>query len=140
MTRKAISIHEKLAATLLMLTDGNGRPLIEREQAKSLSAKEITSRFDFDHAVHVAIKGSNHPTNLTPRLRAEHREKTARVDVPQIAKTKRITKEHEAFQSRLLAKTGQTEDAGVRKRKGKPLPGTKASGLRKRMDGTVERR
>jgi 5-methylcytosine-specific restriction endonuclease McrA len=30
--------------------------------------------------------------------------------------------------------------AGGRKRKGRPLAGTIASGLRKRMDGTVERR
>ena len=47
----------------------------------------------------------------------------SRGDVTEIAKTNRI-----------IAK-----QAGVKKRKGRPLPGTKASGLRKRMDGTVER-
>ena len=31
-------------------------------------------------------------------------------------------------------------DIGIKSRKGRPLAGTKASGLRKRMDGTVERR
>lgn len=31
-------------------------------------------------------------------------------------------------------------EVGGRPRKGRPLAGTKASGLRKRMDGTVERR
>lgn len=29
--------------------------------------------------------------------------------------------------------------AGVKKQKGRPLPGSKRSGMRKRMDGTVER-
>ena len=31
------------------------------------------------------------------------------------------------------------KNAGVRKRKGRPMPGTRASGIRKRFDGTVER-
>lgn len=30
-------------------------------------------------------------------------------------------------------------NAGIRKNKGRPMPGTRASGLRKRMDGRVER-
>jgi len=47
----------------------------------------------------------------------------SRGDVSEIAKTDRLIK----------------KAAGV-KRKGRPMPGTKASGLRKRMDGTVERR
>lgn len=34
----------------------------------------------------------------------------------------------------------QLRHLGIKKRKGPPLAGTKASGLRKRMDGTVERR
>ena len=32
------------------------------------------------------------------------------------------------------------KDKGIRTRKSAPIPGSKASGLRKRMDGTVERR
>jgi 5-methylcytosine-specific restriction enzyme A len=32
------------------------------------------------------------------------------------------------------------KDIGIKSAKGRPLPGTKRSGLRKRMDGTVERR
>ena len=32
------------------------------------------------------------------------------------------------------------KNAGVRKRKGRPMPGTRASGWRKKMDGTAERR
>ncbi len=47
----------------------------------------------------------------------------SRGDKTEIAKTYRIIE----------------KQAGVKKRKGRPLPGTKASGMRKRMDGTVER-
>jgi HNH endonuclease len=47
----------------------------------------------------------------------------SRGDVTEIAKTKRI----------------QAKQAG-KQRKGRPMPGTKASGWRKRMDGRVERR
>ncbi|MBG6211729.1 hypothetical protein IWQ49_006420 [Labrenzia sp. EL_126] len=44
-------------------------------------------------------------------------------DVKQIAKGKRQYNGHN----------------GIKKRKGRPLPGTRASGIRKRMDGSVER-
>jgi hypothetical protein len=47
----------------------------------------------------------------------------SRGDVSEIAKTDRIIE----------------KQAGVKKRKGRPMPGSKASGLRKRMDGKVER-
>jgi len=53
-----------------------------------------------------------------------HSLKTTKLDVPGIAKTKRI-----------LAKRIKAD-----RPKSRPLPGTKASGLRKRMDGRVERR
>lgn len=38
------------------------------------------------------------------------------------------------------AKRGLEKRLGLRGRKGRPMAGTKASGYRKRMDGTVERR
>lgn len=106
MTRKPLTLTEKLASALLSMTDGNGTPLVDREKAKHMSAGEIVSMFEFDHGVHVAIGGSNHPTNVTPRITAEHRGKTAAVDIPQIAKTKRIKRANDEFVNRLLRKTG----------------------------------
>jgi 5-methylcytosine-specific restriction endonuclease McrA len=47
----------------------------------------------------------------------------SRGDKTEIAKTKRLIE----------------KAAGLKKRKGRPLAGTKASGWRRRMDGTVER-
>jgi 5-methylcytosine-specific restriction enzyme A len=44
-----------------------------------------------------------------------------------------------AHEARMRGKVRRLR-AGGRKRKGRPLAGTIASGLRKRMDGTVERR
>lgn len=62
-------------------------------------------------------------SNRYPAHKACHRRETAERDLPQIAKAKRRLARHiGAYRSR------------------RPMPGSKASGLRKRMDGTVERR
>lgn len=78
---------------------------------------DVAKRFDFDHwPVAHALGGSTHPSNLTPRLRAEHREKTARKDIPAIAKVKRLSAAHEASRARMLAKDrGETVRTGKRK-------------------------
>lgn len=54
---------------------------------------------------------------------ASNRFKTDKTDIPMIAKTVRM----------------QDKDNGIRNRQSRPLPGTKASGIRKRMSGIVER-
>jgi hypothetical protein len=145
MRRKQPTLTERLAATLLELKYADGRHVIDREAAKKMTAKEICAQFEFDHGVHVAIGGGNHPTNLVPRLPAVHAEKTNKIDKPQIAKTKRIEQEQAEFRRRLLAVRDGAGDAEPQKKKkttipSSPLAGTKASGLKKRMDGTVERR
>ena len=102
-------MSEKLAAALLELQRLRGDP-IDRDDAKAMSAEQICSLFQFDHAAGYACHGAdNHPTVLTPLLIGEHRAKTARIDVPAIAKGKRLSKAHDEFRARLLAKTGQGE-------------------------------
>ncbi len=51
-------------------------------------------------------------------------------------------KEVTGKQAAVIAKSNRqrNKSLGIRAKGGRPLPGTKASGLRKRMDGTVERR
>lgn len=49
---------------------------------------------------------------------------TYKVDIPKIAKAKRI----------------RDKQLGLRSRKSRPMPGSRASGFRRRMDGTTERR
>lgn len=113
--RKPIPLETKLAAALLttMRPDENGKlvPVIPPEHAQHMTAREVISLFHFDHNIPHALGGSDAHHNLVPRPLMEHRHKTATVDVPAIARTKRISEKHEAFRRRVLAKTGQEGEA-----------------------------
>lgn len=90
-----------------------------------LSGRRIQAgeRWDCDHVVALVNGGEHRETNLAPALRDKHREKTAKdVREKSIVRRKRM------------------KSIGISPKKGRPMPGSKASGLRKRMDGTVERR
>lgn len=101
--RKTISLKTKLAAALLQIKDRDGNPLIPWAHAQLLSAEQINSLFHFDHyPIRHEAGGPAEPWNLVPRMIAEHRIKTAKVDMPQIAKIKRISKAQEDFVRRLL--------------------------------------
>lgn len=78
----------------------------------------------FDHEIPDALGGDATLENCRCLCRTCHDRKTAIQDIPRIAKAKRQA----------------DRAAGIKPRKGRPMPGTRASGLRKRMDGTVERR
>lgn len=81
--------------------------------------------FEIDHyPVAATDPGSNVLDNAVVCCISCHRFKTRTFDIPAQAKSKRVQDKH----------------LGITKPKGRPMPGTKASGLRKRMDGTVERR
>lgn len=90
--RKQPSLRVKLASALLTIVrpdaHGNLVPVIGRQEAKTMTVDDILRHFEFDHAVHDVWGGSLHPSNLTPRPVAEHREKTRR-DVTAIAKVRR---------------------------------------------------
>ena len=75
-----------------------------------------------DHIVPLMGGGTDTDDNLAPVHNKCHAVKTA-LDVERIAKGKRVRAKH----------------LGLKETRSRPLPGTKASGLRKRMDGTVER-
>lgn len=113
--RRAINLTTKLAAALCQMMrptqNGGLERIIPHEEAKKMTADEIVSLFEFDHdPIPKACGGPDDPWNLTPRIKQEHREKTAKVDIPQIAKSKRLEKDTEAFRRRLLAKSGQGEE------------------------------
>lgn len=150
--RKKPTLSERYAAVLLDLKFGDGRAVIDREAAKHMTPLEIIDSFEstiqFDHGVHASIGGSNHPTNLTPRHPSAHKVKTDKIDIPQIAKTKRIEKDQQEFRNRILAKSGLADTvanpASSSKSKSKlrsrPMAGTKASGMKKKLNGSVEKR
>lgn len=90
-----------------------------------LSGRKILAGepWDLDHVVALINGGPHCESNLAPALRDKHKLKTA-LDV--------------AEKSRVYRK--RAKHLGVRSKSHRPMPGSKASGLRKRMDGTVERR
>ena len=105
--RAHISLKTKLAATLLQLgevvaRDGGSiawEPFVPYEHAKQMTADQIISLYEFHHNIRHAEDGSIHFSNLEPMLRSAHRKRTAEIDVPAIAKGKRIRRkedEHKA--------------------------------------------
>lgn len=150
MKRKPPSSKEKLAAALLQLVrvnaEGKLEPIIDRDWAKGQTPEAIISAFEVDHhPIPVALDGTNHPTNLQHTLKAEHRAKTAKKDIPVIAKVKRVSKKHAAHVAKIEAKATATEPAEPTQTQRvtfrgkakwgpqKPLAGTKASGIKKSL-------
>lgn len=78
--------------------------------------------WDCDHRIPLAIGGEHRESNLQPVLRFAHRQKTA-LDVKAKAKAARLAKKH----------------VGIKLRKA-VIPGSKASGWKRRLDGTTVRR
>ena len=76
-----------------------------------------------DHIWPLILGGEHRETNLQVLCGECHKAKTAK-DVEVKAKVYAIQKRH----------------LGLKKPKGRPMLGTKRSGIRRRMDGTVERR
>lgn len=77
----------------------------------------------YDHAAAIINGGQNREKNLQLLCVPCHTVKT-KTDVAKKSVTARKRAKH----------------IGVELRKGRPMPGSRASGLRKRMNGTVERR
>lgn len=126
MKRKDPTLREITAAAVAQLFD------IPREHVKLMSARQILSLINIDHdPVPFATARDlgwtpeqyNHPSNLTLRLTFDHKEKSAKRDTPQIAKSKRIADATEQFRRRLLAPKGEAD--GHRDRKSSRWPRTK---------------
>lgn len=79
--------------------------------------------FDISHVIPLEAGGADEPHNMRPAHRSCHRDHTARVDAPLIAKVHRQRAKH----------------LGIGRKSSRPMDGTRASGLRKRMNGDVER-
>lgn len=92
-SRKQPSLTEMLATALLQLFPD----AMTFDEAKMLTAKQIVARVrkshDLHHWTYVAVlDGTNHPTNMSWLTAAVHDKRTAEIDIPCIAKMKRIDK------------------------------------------------
>lgn len=96
MGRKEPTLKAKLAAALRELFK------IPHEHAVLMSADQLIGLADFHHIVYHAHGGSDEHHNLEPMLRADHKDRTAKVDIPQIAKTRRLARTTAEFH-RLMA-------------------------------------
>jgi hypothetical protein len=150
--RKTPTLKEKLAAFVLTMKieeDGKLVPLVTREEAKQMTTDQILSLVQADHdPVPVAIavplgwtpEQYNHPTNLTMRAIIGHRIKTATKDVPQIAKSNRLSAQHQDFQRRMLRRTGQAEGEEEKPKRKALINGSRGTPFRKKINGQVVRR
>lgn len=78
--------------------------------------------WELEHIVALCNGGKHKESNLAPALVDPHKAKTKK-DRKLKSYTDRIRKHH----------------LGIRKKQSRPMPGTRASGIRKRMNGKVER-
>ncbi len=83
-------------------------------------------KLHYDHVIPDALGGSNQIDNCAVLCEAHHREKTSHSDVPRISKAKRQSKYHSTGRSRA--------------RKGPPIPGSKDTKWKRKMNGKTVRR
>ncbi len=101
--REHISIKTKLASALLTLGH------VDYSHAKGMTADQIISLYAWDHGILHAIEPIDSFWNLTPRLIAEHREKSKR-DTAIVAKSKRLVRKEAVHQARMGASTDSFAD------------------------------
>lgn len=85
--------------------------------------KIMGALWETDHTQAIINGGQNRESNLRTLLAKHHKVKTA-ADV----------------REKSIVRRKRMKFLGIAPKKGRPMPGSKASGLRRRMDGTVERR
>jgi len=103
MTRKHVNLKTKLAAAI-------GALFLTYDERKELSEDQVLSLVHFDHdPIPHAEGGTGDHFNLVPLLIGGHRVKTATVDVPGIAKRKRVSEAEQQFRARMLAKSDPEE-------------------------------
>ena len=78
------------------------------------------TRWEVDHIIPVALGGTESPHNLQVLCKACHGAKTARRDAPALSKAKRMRARH-------LGASRPT----------KPMPGSRGSGYKKKVNGRV---
>lgn len=92
-------------------------------EGEDCGAKLWTPKFEYDHVLACALGGDNSLENCAVLCLPCHKAKTGQHDIKRTSKANRQ----------------RSAEIKAKRRKSRPMPGTRASGIRKRMDGTVER-
>lgn len=132
--RKKLSRDVREASCLLQIRKGNGW-LIPEPLRSSGDARAIIAYVQYDHGTPHALTADDRPQNLAPMGRADHAVKTTQTDVPEMAKTKRITAKQQAFRDRMTAKTEVSAD--VRKNPDKTKIKSRGFAGSRKFDGSV---
>jgi hypothetical protein len=117
--RAHIPLKTKLAAAICQL-------FLTHDEAEALSEEQVLMLVNWDHyPIPHAEGGPDTHFNLVAALVPGHKEKTRKIDIPGIAKRKRISAEHEEFQRRILTPRA---DRPKKKRSipSRPFPSRKA--------------
>jgi hypothetical protein len=101
--RQHMSLQVKLDAALIAL--GLDPASVEWHHSPPLQLRPYEDR----DGVRYYEPAENDPRHIVPVGRPEHRERTAKIDIPAIAKTKRLEEAHREFRERLLQKDPATE-------------------------------
>lgn len=85
---------------------------------------QVGDKWEVSHVTPLAMGGADDEANMAPAHYRCHRDHTAKVDVPWIAKTIRQRAAH----------------IGAKPKAKRPMPGSRQSPWKRRLDGTIERR
>lgn len=120
--RREFSARIKAAAALR--ANGKCEAALIPHVLEPCNVKLTVGNIFYEHVDPDGLVGEPTLQNCACLCKACWRIKTRKYDIPQVAKAKRRERKHN----------------GIRKANYRPLPGTRASGISKRMDGTVVRR
>lgn len=113
--RQHMPLHVKLEASLRAL--GLEPKLVEFQHDPPLAMRVwVPEKNDYDPP-------ENDPRYIRPMAKADHKEVTAKKDIPEIAKTKRLSKAQQEFRDRMLAKApGEKPERPKSRLKGRSFP------------------
>jgi hypothetical protein len=89
MKRRAPNSTEKIAYLLIENRALRGEPIADWETLKAMTPDQVCRLFAWHHVTYHEWCGHNYPTVLTPLYIVAHRERTAKIAIPTLAKVRR---------------------------------------------------